>query len=144
MALRPDRDKGTFPTCGLEMLVRIATFDLAPTKGETAVLVWDNHAVSAALLAGRRIGKGKLECHAFLRSRDSGDVALARCVFDQFDVAWSDRDLFPTGYFKLAVTAQSNDVLASRSGVPIADSTGRCAMVARSAEQPPRNLTHCL
>ena len=38
MALRPDRDKGTFPTCGLEMLVRIATLDLAPTKGETAVL----------------------------------------------------------------------------------------------------------
>ena len=128
MALRPDRDKGTFPTCGLEMLVRIATLDLAPTKGETAVLVWDNHAVSAALLAGRRIGKGKLECHAFLRSRDSGDVALARCVFDQFDVAWSDRDLFPTGYFKLAVTAQRNDVLAARRGVPIADSTGRGAM----------------
>jgi len=42
MALRPDRDKGTFPTCGLEMLVRIATLDLAPTKGETAVLAGYN------------------------------------------------------------------------------------------------------
>ena len=78
------------------------------------MLVWDNHAVSAALLTGRRIGQGKLECHAFLRSRDSGDVALARCVFDQLDVAWSDRDLVPTDYFKLAVTAQRNDVLAAR------------------------------
>ena len=109
-------------------MVRIATFDLAPTKADTAVLVWDNHTVSAVLLSGGQISKGKLERYASLRSRDSGDVALTRSVFDELDVAWSDRDLFPTGYFKLAVTAQSNDVLASRSGVPIADSTGRCAM----------------
>jgi len=93
------------------------------------VLAWNNHAILAALLScGGRIGKGKLERYTFLRSRDSGDVALTRRVLDQLDVAWSDRDLFPTGYFKLAVTAQRNDVLAARSGVPIADSTGRGAM----------------
>jgi len=97
-------------------------------EGDTAVLVWDNHIVWAALLSGGQIRNGKLEGYAFLRSRDSGDMALTRSVFDQFDVAWSNGDLFPTGHFKFAVTAQSNDVLASWSGVPIADSTGRCAM----------------
>jgi len=79
-------------------------------------------------LSAGLIGKGKLERYPFLGSRDSGDVALARRVLDQLDVARSHGDLFPTRHFELAITAQSNYVLAAGSSVPVADSTGRGPM----------------
>src|SRR6266404_2498425 len=69
------------------------------------------------------IRKRKLDRYPLLSSRDSRDVALARRVFDQFDVSGPHGDLFSTRHFELALAAQSNDVLAARSSVPVAHST---------------------
>src|SRR5439155_26350139 len=57
----------------------------------------------------------------------------ARRFLDQLDVHRSHADLFPTRHFERAMTAQSNDVLAAWSSVPVADSTGWRPMQSTSA-----------
>src|SRR6185437_8065729 len=52
---------------------------------------------------------------------DSGDVALAGQVFGQIDAAWAELDFSSVDEFDLAVTAQCNDILAARRGVPVRD-----------------------
>jgi hypothetical protein len=78
------------------------------------------------------IGKRKLERDSLLISHNSRDVALARRIFDQFDVPRSHRNLFPTRHFELALAAHRNHVLAAGRRMPVAHATRRRAMQFRS------------
>src|SRR5690242_366982 len=65
--------------------------------------------------------------HAIFVADDSGDVPLARQVFGVINAAGAELYLCSIDEFDLAVTAQCNDILAARRGVPISNPAGTCA-----------------
>src|SRR4029079_16786932 len=67
----------------------------------------------------------------------SGDVALAGGVFDQIDLAGTDRHLLAVTDLELRAAAQRDDVLPHRPSVPVARRRGgpRTELHAGRAEQ---------
>src|SRR2546426_11187907 len=78
----------------------------------------------------RLLHKGNRDRDAIFRTQVSRDVTLSGRVFDQIDMAGTDRDLLTSRNLDLSSTAERNHELAPGTGMPLV----------RAARRPPAEL----
>src|SRR6266699_4226971 len=81
--------------------------------------------VPMSLPVDRLVCKRHRDRDAILRTQVSRDVTFPGCIFDQIDVAWTDRNLLASRNLDLSSTAERDHELAPRTRMPVVGVVGR-------------------